>query len=443
MISTYKDALDYVYTFMYRARKLAPKYTLDSDELSLMRSLMARLDNPQLAYPVILIAGTKGKGSTATMCESILRAAGYKTGLTTSPRLHTFRERIRIGGEMISEAEVIRLANELQPHFEAVGDLITFERMTAMAFLAFAQANIDIAVVEVGIGGRLDSTNVSEPTVSVITSISYDHTFLLGNTLSKIATEKAGIIRNNGLVISAPQYPEAMSVIEQTCAEKQAHLTIAGDPVPWRVGRTSLEGQILHLGEQTYWLPLMGEHQAANATTALAAIEALQTRTNLYISYKAMHTGLANVRMPGRLEVLSQAPFVMVDCAMNHDSVHKLRLTLAKSFPGREIILIFGASQDHDYTAMLTELLPDVRHTIVTQSTSFKSATVEDLLLVAQPFDTEITASTTIAEALATALALAQERDMILVTGSLFLVADARIAWAEHAGLPLPEMDPE
>ena len=439
---TYAEALNYIYVLTKPSRKKLPKFVQDNDELGRMRHLMDRLGNPQRTYPVILVAGTKGKGSTAGMCESILRAAGYKTGLTTSPRLHTYRERIRIAGQPISEADVIELANRLAPHFNAIEHLITFERITAMAFLAFAQAQIDVAVVEVGIGGRLDATNVTEPEVAVITSISYDHMHLLGNTLSDIAREKAGIIRPHGRVISAPQYPEAMTVLETVCLEREAQLTVAGDHVPFRIGKTSLNGQAIYIGQQSYHLPLLGSHQVANAATAVAAIEALQTRTALRVSPEAVGQGLAMVRVPGRLEILSQAPFLIVDGAMNGDSAMKLRQTLTHYFPGRSILLIFGASRDHDYTIMLRELLPIARHAIVARSTSFKAADPEALADAAEALGYEVAVNATIPQALQTALSQAEALDIICVTGSLFCVADARLAWAEYAGLPLPETDP-
>ena len=441
-ISSYADALNYIYSFIKPGRKRLSKYKQSGDELGRMRALLERLDNPHLACPVLLIAGTKGKGSVAAMCESMLRAAGYKTGLFTSPRLHTYRERIRIGGELISEEEVIALTQVMYPHCQAFDHLITFERMAAMAFLAFAQARVDIAVMEVGIGGRLDATNVAEPLVSVITSISYDHVHMLGNTLSKIAHEKAGIIRPNGVVVCAPQYPEPMTVIEEVCAQLKATLIVAGETHPWRMGRASLKQQVLFINEQTYNLPLLGQYQAANAATALATMSALNKRGDFTISPQATQEGLATVRWPGRLEIISQNPFVVIDGAMNGDSAKKLRQALAEYFPGRSIVLIFGSSKDHDYETMLRELLPMARYAIATQSTSFKATTPEILSSTAQGLGHSVAISPTVPEALQAALAIANERDVICAAGSLFIAADARLAWLQHAGLPLPPTDP-
>ena len=441
-ISTYADALTYIYAYTNRPRKQIPKYALGGDQLARMRNLLERVGNPQRQYPIILVAGTKGKGSTAAMCESILRAAGYKTGLFISPRLHTFRERVQVGGQLISEAEVIALINQLYPHCQEIDHLITFERMAALAFLAYARAAIDIAVVEVGLGGRLDATNVTDPTVSVITSISYDHTHLLGNTLSQIAQEKAGIIRPHGQVVSAPQYLEPMTVIEEVCRQKKAQLTVVGDKYAWRIGRANINGQTIHLNQQTFELPLLGRHQAANAATALATMDALESNSNFVIPPAARKKGLAKVQWPARLEILNRSPFLIIDSAMNGDSARKLRHALAEYFPGRRIILIFGSSKDHDYTAMLKELLPIQRHTIATKSTSYKATEPADLATAAAALGHQIAICPTIPQALADALDLAEERDIVCVAGSLFVAADARLAWFQHAGLPLPETDP-
>lgn len=440
--TTYKEALNYIYSRTNFERKTMPKYDMDTLDLSRTRDLLDKLDNPQQQFPVLLIAGTKGKGSTAAMCHSILCAAGYKTGLYASPHLHTFRERIRIGGTLISEDEVLSLTNQIRPHADSIAGLTAWEVMTAMAFLTFAGQNVDIAVLEVGLGGRLDATNITHPAVSVITSISYDHVQLLGNNLSLIAREKAGIIRQGGLVVSAPQFPEPMTVIEDVCREKNAHLIVAGDDVPWRVGRSSLNGQKIHFNNQIWHLPLLGEHQAANAVTALTAIDALQTQIDLPVSDEAKHKGLATVNWPGRMEILSKEPLVLIDSAMNGDSAQKLRRALNDYFPGRNLILVFGASNDHDYTAMLQELLPASRHVIATRANHPRATEPELLVAAANKLGYRIASAPDIPQALQAAINLAEDRDLVCVAGSLFCVADARLSWAARAGLPLPETDP-
>ena len=344
-LSNYREALNYIYSHTNFERKQMPKYNMTVLDLSRVKTLLTQIDNPHHQYPVLLIAGTKGKGSTSAMCDSILRAAGYKTGFYSSPHIHTFRERIRVNGALITENEVISLVNDLRPHFDTIFGLTAWEIMTTMAFVTFSQANIDVAVLEVGLGGRLDATNVTNPSVSVITSISYDHTHLLGNTLTLIAREKAGIIRQKGVVVSAPQFPEAMTEIQNICEEKAARLIVAGSEMPWRLGHVTLKEQIIYINNQPYIIPLLGQHQATNAITALTAINALQEKLSLNIPLEAKKTGLANVEWPGRLEILSRSPFILVDSAMNGDSVRKLRQTLKDYFPGRNVILIFGVSQ--------------------------------------------------------------------------------------------------
>jgi dihydrofolate synthase/folylpolyglutamate synthase len=265
---------------------------------------------------------------------------------------------------------------------------------------------------------------------------------MLGNTLSKIAREKAGIIRPNGMVVCAPQYPEPMTVIEEVCVQQKADLFVAGETHPWRVGRASLKQQVIFINGQSYNLPLLGQFQAANAATALAAMETLHNRTNFAISSQATREGLASVRWPGRLEIISQNPFLVIDCAMNGDSARKLHQALAEYFPGRSIVLVFGSSRDHDYEAMLRELLPIARYTIVTQSTSFKATTPETLAQTAQDLGHNVAINPNVPEALQAALAIANEHDLICVAGSLFIAADARLAWLQHANLPLPPTDP-
>lgn len=444
-IATYQQALTYIFSHTNFERTQMPKYNMTTLDLSRVTGLLAQVGNPHQQYPVLLIAGSKGKGSTSAMCDSILRAAGYKTGHYISPHLHTFRERIRVGGELISQEAVIDLVNKLRPHCDQIPGLTAWEIMTSMAFITFAQANIALAVLEVGLGGRLDATNVTQPTVSVITSISYDHTHLLGNTLTLIAREKAGIIRKDGLVVSAPQFPEAMSALEAACAEKNAQLRLAPEENPWQTTRITLQKQTLTINQKRYTIPLLGEHQAANAATALTAVQAIQKKLDLTISSQAYQTGLAQVNWPGRLEILNQAPFVVVDSAMNGDSALKLRQALRSYFPGRAITLIFGASNDHDYPAMLRELLPVSQQVILTQANHPRATRADVLQETAQSLnDTASTISTqsTIVQALEQAIEQVEEPGLICVAGSLFCAAEARLAWFQRAGLPLPPTDP-
>lgn len=441
---TYRDTLAYIYSYTNYERKGLPKYTMTNYDLARIETLLGRLGNPHREFKSLLVAGTKGKGSTAAFSESMIRAAGYRTGLYISPHLHTFRERIQIVGELISEADVVRLTQDLKPHLEAIPGLTAFEVITAMAFYAFAEASIELAVLEVGLGGRLDATNVSDPLVAVITSISYDHTQLLGDTLSLIAREKAGVIQPGALVVSAPQVPEAMTMIEEVCEGRRAELVVVGEEeYRWQPGRATLRGQFFELHGERCWIPLLGRHQLANATTAWAAVDGLEERGGLSVPFPARREGLRNTHWPGRLEILGDNPFLVVDSAHNGDSASKLRAALQDFFPGRGVILIFGASADHPFTDALQELLPVAHQIIVTRSRHPRAASPETLSQVVTSLGFQPSTVPDVPAALEVALENAEANDLVCVTGSIFTVADAREAWYKRNDLPLPPLDPE
>ncbi len=444
MIKSYADALTYIYNRVNFERRTMPKYDEDMLDLSRMQTLLVRLGNPHRRFPSMLIAGTKGKGSTAAVSESMLRAAGYRTGLYISPHLHSFRERMRVSGQMVSEEHIISLVNRLRPHFEAIAQLTVFEMVTALAFVTFAEAEIDVAVLEVGLGGRLDATNVIDPVVAVITSISYDHIQLLGDTLTLIAREKAGIIRPGALVVSSPQAPEAMTIIEEICEERGAGLTVVGDAPAWRwqPGRVTLKGQAFYISGQAYWLSLLGEHQIDNAVTAMAAVANLSQRAGLRVPHNAVLKGLRAVEWPGRFEILGRDPYLILDSAMNGDSAETLCRALQTYLPGRDITLIIGVSGDHEYRALLKALLPIAQRVFVTRSRHTRAAAPETLAAAAADLGFEAATSPDIAAALNTALETARPRDVICVTGSIFCVADARETYFSRNNLPLPPIDP-
>jgi len=440
----YRDTLAYIYTYTNYERKGLPKYTMTNYDLARIETLLAHLGNPHHKFKSLLIAGTKGKGSTAAFSESMLRAAGYRTGLYVSPHLHTFRERIQIGGELIPETEVVHLVQDLRPHLEAIPGLTAFEVITAIAFQAFAEANVEVAVLEVGLGGRLDATNVSSPVVAVITSISYDHTQLLGTTLSLIAREKAGIIRPGALVISAPQVPEAMTMIEEVCQGRRAELVVVGEEeYRWQPGRATLHGQSFELLSEQYRIPLLGRHQLANAITAWAALDGLEARADLSVPLSARREGLRNAHWPGRLEILGHEPYVVVDSAHNGDSANKLRRAFLDFFPGHHIMLVFGASADHPYDDALQELLPAANRIFVTSSRHPRAAAPEVLSQTVAELGYEASIVPNVPQALDAALENAAPNDLVCITGSIFTVANAREAWCERNGLPMPPLDPE
>jgi dihydrofolate synthase/folylpolyglutamate synthase len=437
---TYKDALDYIYSFTDYEKKISYLYAPEHFDLARMEKLLALLDNPHLRFKSIHIAGTKGKGSVAAMSESVLRAAGYRTGLYTSPHLHTFRERIQVGGRFVPQETVASLTERLQPLVSRIEGITTFEIMTALGFLYFAEQGVEVAVLEVGMGGRLDATNVVNPLVAIITSLSYDHTHILGETLPLIAREKAGIIKDKALVVSAPQAPEAMAVIEEVCREKDAELTVIGRDWTWEAGEANLDGQWFRVAGRRFWIPLLGRHQLDNATVVVAAMEKLR-QWGINIPEPSVREGLRRVRWPGRLEILGRRPWVVVDGAHNGDSSRKLVAAIGELFPHRKLILVFGALMGHSVPDMLDALLPAADEVILTRANRIRAVATSDLLQEVCVRHREAEMTETVAEALERALALASPSDLICATGSLSIVAEAQEAWAKKQGSGVPERD--
>lgn len=446
---TYEDAVDYIYSFTDYEKKSSYRYAPETFDLARVEKLLVSLNNPHQRFKSIHIAGTKGKGSVAAMSESILRAAGYRTGLYTSPHLHTFRERIQVNGRLIPQETVASLTEQLQPLVSQVEGLTTFEIITALGFLYFVERGVEFAVLEVGMGGRLDATNVVNSLVDIITSLSYDHTHILGETLPLIAREKAGIIKSKALVVSAPQVPEAMAVIEEVCREKDAELTVIGRDWTWEVGEANLEGQWfrvttneLRVTSYELWIPLLGRHQLINATVVVAAIEKLRQR-GINISEASVREGLRQVRWPGRLEILGRRPLVVADCAHNADSAGKLKAALEELFTYRHLILIFGASTDKDIEGMMRELFPLAHQVIVTQARHARATDSCVLQQKALTLRREVMVSDSVDGALSLALETAGPQDLICVTGSIFVVAEAREARSKKQGSEMPERDCE
>jgi len=427
----YQAALDYILSFADYERASRSAVIFD---LRRMEMLLARLGSPEAAARAIHVAGTKGKGSTCAMIASILSRAGYGTGLYTSPHLHSFTERIQVDGRPITQEAFARLAAVLQPEVRAVnqfgafGELTTFELLTALAFAYFKEKAVDFQVLETGLGGRLDATNVvRSPEVCVVTSVSFDHTEVLGTTLTQIAGEKAGIIKPGSVVVCSPQFPEAMRVIERVCLERGARLVRVGSDVTWYRKAFNAEGQSFQLrglmGEYDLSLPLIGEHQLGNAATAVAAVEALAGR-GVKISAESIATGLAQVHWPGRLQVLKREPWFVVDGAHNADSAKRLAEALRRYFDFDRVILILGASSDKDIAGMVKELASLAGTVIATCSRHPRA--VEPAILAAEFSRWGIT--TLVAEDVAAAVDLALSRatpkDLICATGSLFIVAE-------------------
>jgi len=429
----YQQALDYIYSLIDYERVPRPRDAANYD-LRRMEELLGRLDNPHLKARTVHIAGSKGKGSVAAMITSALTASGYTTGLFTSPHLHTFNERIRVDGELISAAELVSLVARLKPEVEAVnrnatyGRLTTFELITTLGFAYFELKGVDFQVIEVGLGGRLDATNVVQPEVCIITSISFDHTEVLGNTLAEIATEKAGIIKPNSIVVASPHIDEVAQIIEQTCLACPAELVRVGSDVTWQSlgfdsSRQSLRVQG-RLANYELSIPLLGQHQLENTATAVAALEVLAEK-GFHISGDSITKGLAQVSWPGRLQVLSRRPLIVVDGAHNPDSARKLKQSLEQYFDFDRAILIIGTSSDKDLAGIVSELVPLFDKVIATHSIHPRAMPTASVVAELSRHGVAAAATEDISIALPLALTLAGEKDLICVTGSLFVVAGA------------------
>ena len=442
----YPETIAYLHSLTDYEKTRIERYTSDTFDLSRVERLLAALGNPQGRFTSVHVAGTKGKGSTAALLEACLRAAGYRTGFYTSPHLHTFRERIQVGGQKIAREEVVALTEEIRPHVERIPGVTTFEAITAFGFLYFARAAVDIAVVEVGLGGRLDATNVIMPELAVVSSISLDHTYLLGDTLAEIAFEKAGIIKPGVPVVSAPQRGEATEVLENVCRERGAPLVEVGRDWEYEPGPANLDGQSFSVRRTAdggseldgeYWIPLLGRHQIENAASVIAALHTLRDR-GFSIPITSVREGLRNVYWPGRLEILSREPLVVVDCAHNPYSVQVLCEALEEWFPGLRWVLVFGASADKDIAGMLKVLLPVSEYVIVTRSTHPRGAAPTELADMTARAGGGAEVSVNVEKAIHRGLAVMDSGSGLLVTGSIFVVAEAREAWALRTGVVLP-----
>lgn len=362
--SSYDEALARVMGLANFERSLqSPSHS--SFHLERMGLLMERLGNPHLAVPAIHVAGTKGKGSTAAMTTSILTAQGYTVGLYTSPHLHRTVERIRVGLEPIAPGDFAALVDDMWPAVESAGngpysEVTFFEMMTAMAFVWFARLEADFQVVEVGLGGRLDATNVVAPEICAITHISLDHVRTLGDTIELIAGEKAGIIKPGVPVVVAPQSDEALGVFRQVAAERSAPLVDVASRKTWRHLGSDLTAQRFELqgrgGLRTLQVPLLGAHQMENAATAVTVAETLSDR-GVAISDDAISRGLETVEWSARMQTFSRSGrLVVADGAHNAHSVRRLVEAIREHFDCSRVVLVFGALRGHSHSDMLREL---------------------------------------------------------------------------------------
>ncbi len=431
----YRDSLGLLMGLVDFERFRGPRGPRVKFDLSRISALLERLGNPHLTVPAVHVAGTKGKGSTTAMVSSVLTQQGYKTGTFTSPHLHTFRERIGVDGEPVSEREFASLVEQIWPFVCEVsedgryGGVTLFETLTAMAFVHFRETGADFQVLEVGLGGRLDSTNLVQPEACTITSISLDHTAILGDSVDLIAREKAGIVKSGVPVVSAPQQPAAMEEIRKVCIEKDAQLWEVGRDISVKPEDEDLSGQSFtvkgRLGDYGLTMPLLGCHQLENAAVSVGVLECLMER-GWEIGVDAIRRGFENVKWPCRLEVLERDPPLLCDGAHNPDSMARLAEFLQGFFSGRRPVVIFGASRDKSLGQMMDALSPLKPVVVVTRSRHPRAASLAELVRGFSMLGLEVHQSMDTWQAVQKARSLVAENGYVVATGSLFLAAEVR-----------------
>lgn len=423
-ILEYNEALEYIHGI----RKFGCKLGLDN-----IRTLLDMLGNPQRKLKYVHVAGTNGKGSTSAFISSILVESGYKAGVFTSPYIERFTERIRVNEKEIPEKELARITGTVK---EKVDEMLRrglahpteFEVVTAIAFLYYLRMECEIVVLEVGLGGRFDSTNVIDTSlVSVITSISLDHTDILGDTLIKIAFEKAGIIKHDGDVVLYPHplAKEVEEVIEETCIEKDARIHKVGfeeiDLVEY-----GMEGQLFNYGEyKGLEIKLLGDHQLRNAVLALESCKVLQNK-GFIITEDAIRKGLKKTTWPGRMEIINKRPLILIDGAHNLDGARNLYENINKYFPNKGKIFIFGVLRDKEYGSMIEVIAPIADIIITVTPNSERALPAVELAKIIKPYCNNVLVSDTIKAGIMQAIQAYTENDIICVFGSLYYIGEIR-----------------
>ena len=433
-----QEVLDYLYNLERFGIKLG---------LDVIKELLHKLDNPQNKFKSVHIAGTNGKGSTACFLDSILKCSGKKVGLYTSPHLIKFNERIQINGQDISDEDLVLLTTKIKEVCEQNKIQATFfEFTTVIAFLYFAENNVDYSVIETGLCGRLDATNVITPEISVITNIDIDHTKHLGETKEKIAMEKAGIIKQNSLVLTAEQDPSILEIFSNVCKEKKSKLCVLDDKFEIKLINSDLHGQEFFLTgkmEGNFSIKMLGQHQIRNATLAIMGAR------KLGISQEDIHEGLSKAYWPARLDIIKQNPLVMVDCAHNLAGIKQL-VGFLKNLGGdarardplkissqnfcpsigadttkinKKKTLLLGTSEDKQISEMLKLLIPLFDQVILTQG-NYKPASLELLEKEVRKYCSKVYSYSDLKEAISKAIELTNEDEMLVITGSIYLVGD-------------------
>ena len=436
---TYKEAIKYLYARTDYEKQEYLRYNITTFNLNRMKKLLSLLGNPHKKIPAAHIAGTKGKGSTATMLAKMLEANGYKVGLYTSPHVVHLHERIVVNSEMISDSEMLGLLNRIYAPVEKVAKTdppTFFEIMTALAFMHFVDVKADIAVIETGMGGRLDSTNVIKPEVVGITSLSIDHQRQLGNTIDSIAKEKAGIFKPGVPIITVQQHPEAMRVLKSQAAAVKAPMSVTGKDIDFsyrfetsrengphmRICLTTPTSKFEHLR-----VPLQGRHQAINCGLALAMLDKLKESGYEIDNDKAIN-GLHSVSLKGRMEMICNDPRIIIDGAHNAASIEALIYAIGQNIPYDSMVVIFGCNSDKDIRGMLHQLQYGADKVIFTRSNSVKAMSPQELADIYTEICGKMCQTAAgLEEALRLAKSAVGKEDLICITGSFYLIGQAKI----------------
>jgi len=435
--NSYKQAKEFLLQTIDYEKLTQYKYDSSSFDLKRMEEMMAFVGNPHKKRRCVHITGTKGKGSTSIIIASILKKLDLKTGLFTSPHLIYLEERMKVNDRMISQEMFVQLINRLKPYIDKImvkTPLLMptfFEIVTAIAFLYFERKKVDISVLEVGMGGRLDSTNIILPEISVITPVSYDHTDRLGHTLDRIAYEKAGIIKEGVPVISSAQEPEPLSVISKTCKEKNARLYLVGKDI--RINNIKVTKRNGFYGTEyeirtwrniykNIFLPLVGRHQVENCATAIGALDVLAENGIIETNNENIINALAKVKCPARIEVISESPLIVLDTAHTVSSMKILRESIKENFSFKKLIVVIGLSADKDIEGILKEIAFVADDLILTRTGNPREAEPEKMAVTAKRFYRKNPmVIEDIDEALKEAKRIAEKDDLICITGSFFL----------------------
>jgi len=446
----FQQSVDYLYSFVDFERTTAFTYDTRTFDLEAFLELLAQVKSPQSNFDIIHVAGTKGKGSTCAMLASVLKSSRRKVGLFTSPHLLNVRERVQVDGEWISEDTFASILSEIEPVQTRLGVRMhsyrtTFELLTAIALMHFAQQGVDVAVLETGLGGRLDATNVVSPTLCIITRIGYDHTAVLGEDISSIAAEKAGIIKERTPVVIGPQLPEVLRVIMGVARSKgSATVDVAREfscdskpaddcrGIPLQI--LSIEGNGLRIDDIR--LPLLGAHQIENACCVVAASRIL-ARELSGIDAGSIRQGLSQVRLMGRVEVLKRNPWLILDCAHNPESAEALVNTLREVCAPVRKIAIVGLSANKDAQTMLAVLTRYFDRFLVTKADTKRAFPPAQLADILRGFGAKVDVFLSAAGAAAAGLSMLGPDDMLCVTGSFYLAGELRHILVDQASAPI------